>query len=65
MIKDANIVEDIRRIRHKISAECEHDVDRYIDYLQMCRTRRLRRKENQTCRANKESLHRLQRHPTR
>lgn len=54
MIEDANIVEDIRRIRHKISAEFEHDIDRYIDYLQMCRARRLRRKENQTCRANKE-----------
>lgn len=36
MTKDSSIVEDIRRIRHKISAKFDHDIDRYIDYLQMC-----------------------------
>ena len=34
MIKDSPIVEDIRRIRNKISEKFDHDVDRYIAYLQ-------------------------------
>ena len=34
MIKDSPIVEDIRRIRNKISEKFDHDIDRYIDYLQ-------------------------------
>ncbi len=46
MIKDSNIVEDIRRIRHKISAK--------FDYLQMCQDRGLRKKDKQSCSANKE-----------
>lgn len=54
MTKDSSIVEDIRRIRHKISAKFDHGIDRYIDYLQMCRARRLRKKDKQSCSANKE-----------
>ena len=34
MIKDSLIVEDIRRIRKKISEEFDHDIGRYIAYLQ-------------------------------
>ena len=34
MIKNSPIVEDIRRIRNKISEKFDHDVDRYIAYLQ-------------------------------
>ena len=34
MIKDSPIVEDIRRIRKKISEKFDHDIGRYIAYLQ-------------------------------
>ena len=34
MIKDSPIVEEIRRIRKKISEKFDHDIDRYIAYLQ-------------------------------
>ncbi|MCE2394018.1 hypothetical protein J4G02_05420 [Candidatus Poribacteria bacterium] len=34
MIKDARIVEAIRRARRAISERFAHDVDGYIDYLQ-------------------------------
>ena len=34
MIKDSPIVEDIRRIRNKISEKFDHDIERYIAYLQ-------------------------------
>ena len=34
MIKNSPIVEDIRRIRKKISEKFDHDIDRYIAYLQ-------------------------------
>lgn len=34
MIKNSPIVEDIRRIRNKISEKFDHDIDRYIAYLQ-------------------------------
>lgn len=33
MIKDSPIVEEIRRIRCALSAQFDHDVDKYIDYL--------------------------------
>ena len=29
MTKDSSIVEDIQRIRHKISAKFDHGIDRY------------------------------------
>ena len=34
MIKDSPIVEDTRRIRKKISEKFDHDIGRYIAYLQ-------------------------------
>ena len=34
MIKDSPIVEDTRRIRNKISEKFDHDIGRYIAYLQ-------------------------------
>ena len=34
MIKNSPIVEDIRRIRKKISEKFDHDIGRYIAYLQ-------------------------------
>ena len=34
MIKDSPIVDDVRRIRNKISEKFDHDRDRYIAYLQ-------------------------------
>ena len=40
MIKNSPIVEDIRRIRHKISEQFDHDIDRYIAYLQSEQARR-------------------------
>ena len=40
MIKNSPIVEDIRRIRHKISEKFDHDIDRYIAYLQSEQARR-------------------------
>lgn len=34
MIKDSPTVEDIRRIRSALSEQFDHDVDKYIFYLQ-------------------------------
>lgn len=34
IIKDSPIVEDTRRVRRMISEEFDHDIRRYIDYLQ-------------------------------
>lgn len=34
MVKNSLIVEDIRRIRNKISEKFDHDIDRHIAYLQ-------------------------------
>ncbi len=34
MIKDSPIVEDTRRVRRKISEKFNHDIGRYIAYLQ-------------------------------
>ena len=34
MIKDSPVVEDIRRIRGALSEQFDHDVDKYIAYLQ-------------------------------
>ncbi len=34
MIKDSPAVEDIRRIRCALSEQFDHDVEKYIDYLQ-------------------------------
>ena len=34
MIKDSPIVEDTRRVRRMISEKFDHNIDRYIAYLQ-------------------------------
>ena len=34
MIKNSPIVEDTRRVRRQISAKFDHDINRYITYLQ-------------------------------
>ena len=34
MIKDSRIVEDTRRVRRMISEKFDHDIGRYITYLQ-------------------------------
>ena len=34
MIKDSPIVEDTRRVRRMISEKFDHDIERYIAYLQ-------------------------------
>lgn len=44
MIKNSPIVEDIRRIRNKISEKFDHDIDRYIAYLQSEATSRQTKK---------------------
>ena len=38
MIKDSLIVEDIRRIRSALSEQFDHDVGKYIGYLQSKRS---------------------------
>ena len=52
MIKDSPIVEDIRRIRKKISEEFDHDVARYIAYLQSEAAARQAKKAAQTSDSN-------------
>jgi hypothetical protein len=44
MIKDSPIVEDTRRIRSMISERFDHDIGRYIAYLQKEATSRQARK---------------------
>lgn len=34
MVEDSPVVKDIRRIRHAISEQFDHDINKYIDYLQ-------------------------------
>ncbi len=34
MIKDSPIVADTRKVRKAISAQFDHDIDKYIDHLQ-------------------------------
>ena len=34
MIENSPIVEDTRRVRHQISAKFDHDISRYVVYLQ-------------------------------
>ena len=44
MIKDSPIVEDTRRVRRMISEKFDHDIDRYIAYLQSEATSRQAKK---------------------
>ncbi len=55
MIKDSPIVEDIRRIRKKISKKFNHDIDRYIAYLQSEAASRQAKKTTQ--RSNSSETH--------
>ena len=34
MVEDSLVVKDIRRIRRAISEQFDHDINKYIDYLQ-------------------------------
>ena len=54
MIKDSPIVEDIRRIRNKISEKFDHDIDRYIAYLQSEAAARQARKAAQALDSNED-----------
>ena len=54
MIKDSPIVEDIRRIRHKISEKFDHDIDRYIAYLQSEAASRQAKKAAQASGSNED-----------
>ena len=53
MIKDSPIVEDIRRIRKKISEKFDHDIGRYIAYLQSEAAARQAKKAAQASDSNK------------
>ena len=57
MIKDSPIVEDIRRIRKKISEKFDHDIDRYIAYLQSQAAARQAKKAAQVPLENQEQPH--------
>ena len=54
MIKNSPIVEDIRRIRKKISEEFDHDIGRYIAYLQSEAAARQAKKAAQTSDSNED-----------
>ena len=54
MIKDSPIVEDIRRIRNKISEKFDHDIDRYIAYLQSEAAARQAKKATQASDSNED-----------
>lgn len=55
MIKNSPIVEDIRRIRNKISEKFDHDIDRYIAYLQSEAASRQAKKAVQGANSSKNS----------
>ena len=57
MIKNSPIVEDIRRIRNKISEKFDHDIDRYIAYLQSEATSRRTKKTVQGSNNSEKSRH--------
>ena len=54
MIKNSPIVEDIRRIRNKISEKFDHDIDRYIAYLQSEAAARQAKKAVQASSSNED-----------
>ena len=54
MIKDSPIVEDIRRIRKKISEKFDHDIGRYIAYLQSEAAARQAKKATQASDRNED-----------
>ena len=56
MIKDSPIVEDIRRIRNKISEKFDHDIDRYIAYLQSEAASRQAKKASQRANSSENGI---------
>ena len=52
MIKDSPIVEDTRRVRRMISEKFDHDIGRYIAYLQSEATSRKAKKTLQGLNSN-------------
>ena len=56
MIKDSPIVEDTRRVRNKISEKFDHDIDRYIAYLQSEAAARQAKKAIQGANSNENSI---------
>ena len=55
MIKDSPIVEDTRRIRKKISEKFDHDIGRYIAYLQSEAASRQAKKATQRLNSSENS----------
>ena len=56
MIKDSPIVEDTRRVRRMISEKFDHDIDRYIAYLQSEAAARQAKKAIQGANSNENSI---------
>ena len=56
MIKNSPIVEDIRRIRNKISEKFDHDIDRYIAYLQSEEASRQAKKAVQQANSSEDGI---------
>lgn len=54
MIKDSPIVEDTRRVRRMISEKFDHDVGRYIAYLQSEAAARQAKKAAQASDSNED-----------
>ena len=54
MIKDSPIVEDTRRVRRLISEKFDHDIGRYIAYLQSEAAARQARKAAQALDSNED-----------
>ena len=56
MIKDSPIVEDTRRVRRMISEKFDHDIDRYIAYLQSEAVSRQAKKAVQRTNNNEDGI---------
>ena len=56
MIKDSAIVEDTRRVRRMISEKFDHDIGRYIAYLQSEAASRQARKAVQGSNSSENSI---------
>jgi hypothetical protein len=56
MIKDSPIVEDTRRVRRMISEKFDHDIGRYIAYLQSEAASRQARKVEQQTNSSEDSI---------
>ena len=61
MIENYPIVEDTRRVRHQISAKFDHDIRRYIVYLQ---SEAIRREKNEKYCQPKRNFDTSNRKPT-